>query len=109
MLAIDGPRAFFGFLGACCADFLDRDSAFEEFFAIAAKLALVRVDIARSVAKIGIQDNLLRGQWLGRAVEDKEQIEDALGGLVETGFRRPIFIRYGCIACRHRILAWEGV
>ena len=109
MLAVDGPCAFLGFLGACRADFFDRDSALEEFFAIAAELAFIRVDIARPIAKIGVQDNLLCGQWLGRAVEDKEQIEDALGGLVETGFRRPLFIRYGCIACRHRILAWEGV
>ncbi len=85
VLAVDRPRAFLGLLRAGGANLFDYDAAFEQFVAIATKPALIRVDVARAIPQIGIQDDLLGRQRLGRAVEYKEKIEDTLGRFIELG------------------------
>ncbi len=77
----------------------------EQFVTIAPKLALIRVDIARAISQVRIQDDLLGRQRFGGAVEHKEKIEDALSRFIETGLRIPLFNCRGRVACRHRVLA----
>ena len=87
---VDGPGALLGFGRVGGADLGDKDTPLGELLAVAPKFAEVGGAVRGPVAQVGIGDDLVGGEGPLGGVEDKQQVEEALSGLVKWRVGRPV-------------------